>query len=131
MLKNPTKVVKDVRNFIEGNWNYSKRDSMPTHIREQIVYKALMCPRCTEAGKCIEGGPRNEGCGCPVPKMLFSQSKKDPSGRWEEGFKSAEEWEPHKKAYNTLFNKFPKLAEKVLKHWATSPEKNSKDGHLN
>jgi hypothetical protein len=70
---------KNIRNFIEGNYLMWKDKlsnvGINQHIKEQAIYRALLCKDCLISGKCLE-------CGCKTPNMFFSVNKEDSLGRW-------------------------------------------------
>lgn len=62
---------KDIINFIEGNVNYYlNRDSTPNHVKEQILYRMLLCPDCAISNRCLT-------CGCSSPHLFFAPNKVD------------------------------------------------------
>lgn len=86
----------DVRNYIEGNLNYLKRNArfmkLQSHIQEQAICRAAECIECLEAGACTE-------CGCATPQMFYSPKKKDAKDKWGEML-NVKEWREYKKEHN-------------------------------
>ena len=82
----------NIRDFIQGNYNYIKDthfNSLPLHIKEQAVFRMMMCVPCLKNGSCFE-------CGCTTPNMFYSPNKVDSLGRWKEMLDDVE-WEKFKK----------------------------------
>ena len=84
--------LKDVKNFIEGNFNHylDKFNLLEPHIKEQFWYRFNKSnPTCINEGRCID-------CGCAVPKMFFSSSKSCNFCGWGPML-TEEEWEIQKR----------------------------------
>jgi hypothetical protein len=98
--------ISDVKNFISGYYNYFRNyldnESLPKHVREQALYRAMLCSDCLQEGKC-------KVCKCATPAMFFAPKKKDSEQKWEEMLE-AEEWEEFKQFNNiTLLNSFEEI----------------------
>jgi hypothetical protein len=76
---------KDVLNFVEGNLNFLKQESLPTHIKEQVGLRIFLCQDCNTNGKCTH-------CGCKTPNMFYAPHKEDALNRWST-FLSEKQWE--------------------------------------
>jgi hypothetical protein len=81
----------NIKNFIEGNY-YALKDKLlgniPIHIKEQAIYRAMLCIDCLEETKC-------KVCKCSTPNMFFSPNKKDSLGKWGIML-SAKNWNKYK-----------------------------------
>jgi len=93
----------NIKDFVQGYYNYFRNylddESLPKHVREQALYRAMQCVGCLNNGKCTE-------CGCATPAMFFSPGKEDSLGRWGKMIDSAE-WEIFKSENNIeLINNF-------------------------
>jgi len=57
---------KKVFQFFEGYIKLvgDKFDVLPKHIKEQVVYRSLICKDCMKLGQCAY-------CGCSVPGKLY------------------------------------------------------------
>ena len=84
--------LSNVRNFIEGSWNKFKSHSnflvLDEHIREQAVYRAMLCKECYVNESCLH-------CGCATPDMFFAPNKEDAKNKWGKML-SKEDWETFK-----------------------------------
>jgi hypothetical protein len=84
----------NIRAFVEGNFMMFRDKfldkSIPKHIKEQALYRALLCRHCLIKGECIE-------CGCTTPNLFFSKSKIDAGGKWEKML-TYSAWEKYKKS---------------------------------
>jgi len=84
--------VKNVRNFLEGNYKMRVQGykHLPKHHQEQVEYRALLCADCLKAGKC-------KVCGCGTPGLFFAPNKVDSKKRWGK-MMDATAWEVFKKS---------------------------------
>jgi hypothetical protein len=84
--------LSNIRNFIEGSWNKFKSHSnflkLEEHLREQALYRAVLCKECYKEGQCVV-------CGCRTPDMFYAPKKECPSKEWGEML-SKEEWDKKK-----------------------------------
>ena len=87
--------LQDIKNFIQGNYlmamDLMGNKSLP-HIKEQAIYRAMLCSDCLKAGKCVE-------CKCATPGMFFSPEKIDAKYRWHKMLPK-EYWDEYKKMHN-------------------------------
>lgn len=67
--------ISDVKNFVEGNYNFYTQDSLPTHIVEQVELRKFLCQPCLENKACLH-------CGCKTPNVFYSPSKIDADNKW-------------------------------------------------
>ena len=69
--------LKDIRNFVEGTFLHTVHTflDMDSHIKEQAIYRCLMCWDCYKNKRCTQ-------CGCSTPAMFFSPNKKDSKNLW-------------------------------------------------
>lgn len=84
--------MSNIRNFIEGSWNkfksHSKFLTLDEHIKEQAVYRAILCKDCYNNGHCLH-------CGCATPDMFFAPNKVDHQKKWDKML-GKDEWEKFK-----------------------------------
>lgn len=105
-------ITKDnIRNFIQGNY-YALKDMLgdnkiPTHIKEQAVYRALLCSKCLVKGSC-------EVCGCSTPNMFFSPLKTDPRGLWS-SMLGPDKWKQEKIKLGIIDPNYFKITFKEIK----------------
>jgi len=87
--------LKDVKSFIEGNWNYykSKIKAAPNYITEQVEYRLFMCKDdCLVTNKCKE-------CSCP-PKKKGWVVKSCNNGERFPDLMNKDNWESFKQRNN-------------------------------
>lgn len=94
-------MLSKIKDYLQGNLNYANKDSLPTHIQEQVLLRAFLCKSCLDATKC-------HVCKCSTPQMFFSPSKKDSLNRWAE-FLSHAQWEALKLNYESYAEFFKEL----------------------
>jgi hypothetical protein len=96
---------QDIKNFVQGNYLMVKDllgGKQMDHIKEQALYRAMLCSDCLKAKKCSE-------CGCATPGMFFSPEKIDSKYRWYKMLPK-EYWEEFKKIHNiTLMSDFKEI----------------------
>jgi hypothetical protein len=63
-----------IRDFISAHIKLNQAKLEP-HEEEQVMYRALQCPKCVEAGKCLH-------CGCSTPHIFFAPNRVDAQQRW-------------------------------------------------
>ena len=86
--------LDNIRNFIEGKWNKFRAGqmsgflSLEEHVKEQALWRAILCSDCYKAGKCIV-------CGCQTPDMFYAPKKQCPKDKWG-AVLSKEEWIKYK-----------------------------------
>lgn len=84
--------LSNIRDFVEGKWNMAKQHSsflrLEEHIREQAIYRALLCSECHQNGECLI-------CGCSTPDMFYAPKKECPDGAWTKMLDKSE-WEKFK-----------------------------------
>lgn len=74
---------KDIKAYIEGNWNVLKdqMQMLPSEFKEKVEERQKICNVCPslaeDKSKCMK-------CGCMYPGLTFSQSKICPEGKWLE-----------------------------------------------
>lgn len=98
--------LNNIKDFVQGYYNYFRNylddESLPKHVREQALYRAMLCVGCLNNGKCTE-------CKCATPAMFFSPGKEDSLGRWGKMI-DVEEWEKFKSENNIeLINNFEEI----------------------
>lgn len=88
---------KNVINFVEGNIlkGIDRMVGIPSHYKEQVIWRSILCFECTQKGKCVV-------CGCKTPNMFYSPRKVDSKKRWgqfmnEEAWNKFKETEEYKK----------------------------------
>jgi hypothetical protein len=83
----------NVKNYIQGNYNYFQYKlhdgNIEDHVMEQALYRAYLCQPCLVAGKCT-------GCSCTTPNLFFAPDKVDHDEKWG-AMLSKEKWEEFKK----------------------------------
>jgi hypothetical protein len=67
-------VAQDAFNLFNGYWAYFNRKSMPKYIREQVMYRMMLCKSCVKLNICPH-------CKCKSPHLFFSSSKVDKLGK--------------------------------------------------
>lgn len=79
--------MSNISNFINGTFNKLKDDFelLQPHIKEQALYRAILCKPCYDNGSCLE-------CGCKTPDMFYSVNKTDANGKWGKML-NADAWE--------------------------------------
>jgi uncharacterized protein YcbK (DUF882 family) len=111
---------ENIKNFIQGNYLMVKdilgSDKM-SHVKEQALYRAMLCPQCLIAGRCIK-------CGCKTPNMFYSPEKKCNNYKWHTMLPK-EYWEEYKKIHNIeLIKTFEEIMsdemKSNLKHFSPS-----------
>lgn len=65
---------KNIRDYVQGTYNYYFKDNIETHRREQAFYRAYLCKPCLDNGKCMH-------CGCATPHLFFAPNKVDANGK--------------------------------------------------
>lgn len=91
--------LSDIKNFLQGYYNYYQAESLPEYITEQVQLRAYLCAPCLQNGKCT-------GCGCKTPHMFYSNTKVDSNGKWAE-FLNEKQWKALKEnieEYGAYFN---------------------------
>ena len=76
-----------IRDFVEAHMKLVTQ-KLPWYQEEQVMYRAIQCPECVEAGKCL-------ACGCLTPQIFFAQHRVDAEGRWG-AFLTEPEWKKFK-----------------------------------
>jgi len=92
-MKKEDITLPNIKNFFEGNYNllkYNLSQNIEDHIKEQALYRAMLCSSCLEAGKC-------KICNCSTPGLFFAPKKEDSEGRWSK-MMSEEEWNAYKQS---------------------------------
>jgi hypothetical protein len=86
--------ISNVQNFIEGKWNKFKSHSnflkLEVHLREQALYRAVLCTPCLKNGSCFV-------CGCSTPDMFYASKKECPEKLWGK-MMTKSEWETFKES---------------------------------
>ena len=83
---------QNIVNFIEGNSRLFLNDLQPTHIKQQISYRMLLCKDdCAKTGHCIK-------CGCDYPGRIYTTESCN-TDRFPD-FMSRIDWEEFKKDKN-------------------------------
>jgi hypothetical protein len=80
-------MIKDIRNYIEGNVNMARDtwfDSLEPETKAQALLREKLCQECMDAGKCVM-------CGCSTPGMFYAPHKTCSKGRWGI-MKDPEDW---------------------------------------
>ncbi len=102
--------MENVRNFFEGTFNKFRDNfefmSLAPHIKEQTVYRAMLCKDCYSNGSCKD-------CGCNTPDMFYAPNKVDALNKWGAMITDARMWEIYKKENNIYID--PKLAKDIEK----------------
>lgn len=64
-------------NFLQGYYNTAKSylDTLPRHIQEQAIHRAVLCSDCLKLGKC-------KICKCSTPAMFLAPNKHDSLNKW-------------------------------------------------
>jgi len=88
----PKITPSNIKAFIEG---YTKLAfdgliGLPTHLQEQIVYRASKCPDCVKAKEC-------KHCGCSVPGKFYVTKSCNKGERFPD-LMEKDEWETYKKS---------------------------------
>lgn len=84
--------LSNIYNFIEGNIRLKTKSIQPSHVKEQIAYRLLICKDdCDVKGECII-------CGCDFPDRAYSTESCNPN-RFP-NFMSKLEWDKFKKDNN-------------------------------
>lgn len=89
----------NIKNFVDGNFNMVKdimSQNLQSHIKEQALYRAMLCWDCLKAGKCSV-------CHCKTPGMFYSPDKTDAKHRWHKML-PLEFWEEYKIIHNLDLN---------------------------
>lgn len=86
----------NIRDFVQGNY-YTlvyklNSGGIPQHIKEQAVYRAMLCSDCLKNRSCPK-------CGCRTPNMFFAPNKVCKEQKWEEMIDDPEKWEAYKLEY--------------------------------
>lgn len=68
-------LLNNIVHFTEGNYNYLTKESLPQHVREQIILRQLLCDSCLKATKC-------DKCGCKTPNLFYASNKTDARSKW-------------------------------------------------
>lgn len=99
-------ILSDIRNFVQGNFNFIYHEHNAPHINEQAEWRAYKCQDCLKAGKCRH-------CGCKTPNMFYAPNKTDSAGKWGRML-SQHAWEEFKNsdAEYQLFSKVVKVHNK-------------------
>lgn len=94
--------TSDIKNYVQGNYNYFTKQSLPIHQLEQIELRKFLCQSCVNSTHCLQ-------CGCKSPNLFYSPSKVDADNKWG-AFMSEVQW-------NALKNNIDQYAEffKVLR----------------
>lgn len=83
----------NIRDFVGGNYLMWKdqltNKGIPYYVKEQALYRAILCRPCLVKGKCLI-------CECRTPNMFFSKNKVDSGGKWGKML-DVENWEAFKK----------------------------------
>lgn len=106
-MKAKNVTLGDVRNFIEGNMLYFSDLSLQKldqHIKEQALYRAMLCQDCLMDGKC-------RSCGCKTPQLFYAPKKVDAEKRWHTMLPK-EFWEKFKEIYEI---ELPKDFQEIIK----------------
>ncbi len=74
-------------NFLQGYYNTAKHylDTLPQHIQEQAIHRAVLCSDCLKLGKC-------KVCKCSTPAMFLAPNKHDSMNKWG-AMLEKEEWD--------------------------------------
>jgi hypothetical protein len=92
-IKRPTLTdylnYKNVRDYVQGTFNYFFEDNLPSYKKEQAFYRAFLCSPCLTEGRCSH-------CGCSTPHLFFAPNKSDAQDKWGPMIEE-KEWEEFKK----------------------------------
>jgi hypothetical protein len=84
--------IDNIKNFVEGKWNkfkgYSTFLRLEQHLREQAIYRAILCRECYVNEICLL-------CGCQTPDMFYAPAKECPDDKWKTML-SKDQWEEFK-----------------------------------
>lgn len=87
--------LKNIKSFIEGNFNYyyNKVVGLEPHIQEQVLYRLSLCSKdCLVNDSCAY-------CECPPKKKVFVMLSCNEGERFPDIMKESE-WEEYKKNNN-------------------------------
>lgn len=73
MIHSPS--ISDVKNFVQGNYKYVTKNSLPIHETEQIELRKFLCNSCLMNGACSI-------CGCKTPNVFYAPQKTDAANKW-------------------------------------------------
>lgn len=93
--------LKNIKAFIEGNskmW-YDKLVGLPTHLKEQIQYRASKCTDCIEIGHKEKGPGTCKECGCKIPGKWFVKKSCNKGKRFPDLMEN-KEWYEYKRKNN-------------------------------
>lgn len=97
--------LKDISNYLEGNYNFFNKEHLPAHIEEQVRLRAFLCSDCLQQGKCSH-------CGCKTPHMFYASHKIDAQHKWAE-FMNEAQWNSLKNNIDLYVAYFKQYSESI------------------
>jgi hypothetical protein len=84
--------LKNVKAFLQAHYRIAIEDSLPEHIKEQVIWRASQAEACTKNGKCLY-------CGCSTEDLELYYADigcKKPDNPCYPDMMTKEQWDEYK-----------------------------------